>query len=75
MLKEAAVLDGEDGVDEVRPRELVIGDQAALGAIGVVAEAGDQQRLELIAGERLAVVVGDGVDLAAVTWMVAPSWA
>ena len=33
VLKEAAVLDGQDGLDQVL-RNLVVGDQAALGAVG-----------------------------------------
>ena len=33
--------------------------QAALGAVGVLAQAGDQQRLQLVARERLSVIVGD----------------
>ena len=59
VLKEAAVLNGQDGLDQVL-RNLVVGDQAALGAVGIVAEAGDEQRLQLIAGQRLAMIVGDG---------------
>ena len=61
VLEEAAVFDGEDGLDEVL-RDLVVGDEAALGAVGVFAEAGDEKGFEFVAGERLAVVVGDGVD-------------
>jgi hypothetical protein len=61
VLKEAAVFDGEHGLHQVG-RNLVVGDEAALGAVGVVAQAGDEQRLKLVAGERLAVVVGDGLD-------------
>ena len=60
VLEEAAVLDGQHGVDQIR-RNLVVGEQAALGAVGVVAEAGDEQRLQLIAGQRLAVIVGDRI--------------
>ena len=58
VLKEAAVLDGQHGLHQIW-RNLVVGDQAALGAVGVVAQAGDQQRLQFIAGQRLAVIVGD----------------
>ena len=58
VLKEAAVFDGDDGMNKVG-RNLVVGEQAALGAVGVLAQAGDQQRFEFIAGERLAVIVGD----------------
>ena len=64
VLEEAAVLDGHDGVDQI-VRNLVVGEQAALGAVGVVAQAGDEQRLELIAGQPLAMVVGDGLHHAA----------
>ena len=60
VLEEAAVFDGQNGLDQIG-RNLVVGEQAALGAVGVVAEAGDEQRLQLIAGQRLAVIVGDGL--------------
>ena len=64
VFKEAAIFDGEHGMDEVR-RDFVVGHQAALGAVGVFAEAGDEDGFELVAGEGLAVVVGDGIDNAA----------
>src|ERR1700758_5375559 len=48
-------------MDEVL-RNLIVGNEAALGAVGVFAEAGDEDRFELIAGEGLALVVADGVD-------------
>ncbi len=60
VLEEAAILDGQNGLDQVR-RNLVVGEQAALGAVGIVAEAGDEQRLQLIAGKRLAMIVGDRI--------------
>ena len=52
VLEEAPVLDGQHRLHQVL-RNLVVGEQAALGAVGVFAEAGDQQRLQLIAGQRL----------------------
>ena len=61
VFEESPVFNGQHSLHQVR-RNLVVGEQAALGAIGVFAEAGDQQRLQLIAGERLPMVVGDGVD-------------
>jgi len=64
VLEEAAVLDGDHGVHQIRGHLLVC-DEAALGAVGVLAEAGDEQRLEFVAGERLALVVGDGLHNAA----------
>ena len=59
MLEEAAVFDGEHGLDQIG-RNLVVADEAALGAVGVLSEAGDEQRLEFITGQGLAAVVGDG---------------
>ena len=56
VLEEAAVFDGDHRMHQVL-RNLVVGDQAALGAVGVFAQAGDQQRLQFIAGQRLAVIV------------------
>ena len=58
VLKEAPIFNGDDGLHEVR-RNLVVSEQAALGAVGVFAEAGDEQRLELVAGKRLAFRVDD----------------
>ena len=63
VLKETPVLNGDDGVNQVR-RNFLVGEQAALGAVGVLAEAGDEQRLELIAGKRLAMLVGDRIHYA-----------
>ena len=58
VLKKAAVLDGQHRLHQVG-RNLVVGHQPAFGAVGVVAQAGNQQRLQLIARQRLAMVVGD----------------
>jgi hypothetical protein len=58
VLEVAAILDGQHCVDQIL-RNLVVGEQAAFGAVGVVAEAGDEQRLQLITGKRLATIVGD----------------
>ena len=48
VLKEAAILDGDNRVDQVG-RNLVVGEQAALDAVGACTQAGDQQRLKLVA--------------------------
>ena len=55
VLEEAAVLDGEHRLHQMRG-DFVVGDQAALGARLVFRQAGDQQRLELIGLEGGAVV-------------------
>jgi hypothetical protein len=74
VLEEAAVLDGQHRLHQIL-RNLVVGEQAALGAVGVVAQAGDEQRLQFIAGKRLAVIVGDRLHHPPLMWMVAPSCA
>ena len=58
VLKEAPVLNGHHRLHQIL-RNLVVGDQAPLGAVGVLAQAGDQQRLQLIARQRLPVIVAD----------------
>ena len=63
MLEEAAVFNGQHRMHQVL-RDLVVGDEAALGAVGVFAEAGDQFGLELVAGQRLTAIVGNGIHLA-----------
>jgi len=45
-------------------RQLVIGHQAPLDAIRI-AESGDQQRFQFVAGQRLSMIVGDRLNLAA----------
>ena len=47
VLEEAAVFDGDDGLHHVR-RDVVVGDEAALGAVLVFGERGDELRLELV---------------------------
>ena len=64
VLEEAAVFDGDDGLDHAR-RDLVVGDEAALGAVLVFGEGGDELRLELVGAEGGAVFGGDALDLAA----------
>ena len=61
MLEEAAVLDGEDGVEHVGGN-LIVGDDAALDAVFIFGERGDELRLELVGGEGCAVVGDDGLD-------------
>ncbi len=53
VVEEVAVFDGGDGLDEVR-WDLVVGDEAALGAVLVFGERGDELGLELVgaAGRR-----------------------
>ena len=73
VLEEAAVFDGQHRLDQIL-RDLVVGEQPALGAVGVFAQAGDQQRLQLIARQRLAVIVGDRLShTPPLTWIVARS--
>ena len=60
VLEEAAVFDGDDGLHHVR-RDLVVGDEAALGAVLVFGEGGDELRLELVACQGGAVFGGDGL--------------
>ena len=55
VLKEPPVFDGDDGLNQVG-WNLVVIEQPALGAICVFAQAGDEQRLELVAGERLSMI-------------------
>ena len=64
VLEEAAVFDGGDGLDEAR-RDLGVGDEAALGAGLVFGERGDELGLELVGGERCAVLGGNGLDATA----------
>jgi hypothetical protein len=42
--------------------DLLVGDEAALGAVLVFGERGDELGLELVGGERRAVLGGDGLD-------------
>ena len=63
--EEAAVLDGGDGLDQ-RGRQLVVGDDAAFGAVGAFGEAGDELGLELVGGELLLRIAGDAGDHAIV---------
>ncbi len=64
VLEEAAVFDGGDGLDHARG-DLVVGDEAALGAVLVFGEGGDELGLELVGAERGAVFGGDALDGAA----------
>ena len=62
VLEEAAVFDGEDGLDHARG-DAVVGDHAALGAVFVFREGGDELGFELVGGKRGAAVFGgDGLD-------------
>ncbi len=63
VLEEAAVFDGGDGLHEL-VGDLVEGDEAALGAVLVFGEGGDELGLELVGGELGAVFGGDGLDFA-----------
>jgi hypothetical protein len=64
VLEEAAVFDGEDSLHHLW-RNLFVGDDEALAAVLVFGECGDELRLELIGGERGAVLGGDGLHGAA----------
>ena len=62
VAEEATVFNGGDGGNEVG-REILVGDEAALGVV-LVGEAGDEEGLQLVGGERAAVFadnLGDGV--------------
>ena len=74
VLKEAAVFDGQHCLHNVL-RNFIVSEQAALGAVDVFAEAGDEQRFKFIAGERLAVIVVIDCTTPEPMWMVAPSCA
>ncbi len=59
VLEEAAIFDGGDGLDEVR-RDFGEVNDAALCAVLVFGEGGDELGLELISAELSAIVGGDG---------------
>ena len=61
VLKESPVLDGDDGMRQTG-RNFVVGEHTALGALRALAQAGNEQRLKLVARKRLSVLVADGVD-------------
>ena len=63
MVEEVAVFNGEDGLDEAG-WDLLVGDEAALGAVLVFREGGDELGLELVGLECGAVFRGDALDLA-----------
>src|SRR5580698_4862534 len=61
VLKKTAVFNCQNALNEIVGK-LVVGDKAPLGAVGVVAQAGDEQRLKFVAGKGLAMVVGNRSD-------------
>ena len=61
MLEKAPVLDGHDRIHQIG-RDLVIGEKAALDAVSAGAQPGNEQRLELVAGQLLAVRIGNRID-------------
>ena len=63
MLEEAAVFNSEDSLNQVR-WDFIVSDQAALGAVLVVAESGDELWFEFVGAQSLALVVADGGDYA-----------
>ena len=65
VLEEAAVLNCGDGLDQPG-RDLGVGDEAALGAGLVFRERADELGLELVSGERGAILGDDGLDFCAV---------
>ena len=61
VLEEVAVFDGDDGLHHAR-RDLLVGDEAALGAVLVFGERGDELRLEFVGAEGGSVFGGDALD-------------
>ncbi len=64
VLKEAAIFDGGDGLHHAR-RDVGVGDEAALGAVLVFGESGDELGLKLVGTQGGTVVRGDALDFAA----------
>ncbi len=64
VLEEAAVFDGGDGLDHARG-DFAVGDEAALGAVFIFGEGGDELGFEGVAAEGDAIFGGDGLDDAA----------
>ena len=56
VLEETAVFNGQHRLDMML-RNFVIGELPALGAVHVLTQAGDEQRLQLITGQCLAMIV------------------
>ena len=63
VLEEVAVFDRGDGLDHAR-RDLFVGDEAALDAVLVFGESGDELGFELVRGERCTVFGGDALYFA-----------
>lgn len=63
VLEEVTVFDGGDGLNQARG-DLLVGDQAALGAVLVFGEGGDELGFELVGAEGCAVFRGDALDYA-----------
>lgn len=64
VIEEVAIFDGDDGLHHVR-RNLVVGDEAALGAVLVFGEGGDELRFEIVGAELGSVLGGDALNDAA----------
>src|SRR5580658_21699 len=64
VLEEPTVFNRQHGLHHVG-RDFTVGEQAPFGAVRVIAEPGDELRLELVARKRLALCVDNGGDLAA----------
>ncbi len=61
MLEKPPIFNGQHRLNKAG-RNLVVRNQAALGAVRVFAQASDEQRLELVTPESLAAVVHDRID-------------
>ena len=61
MLEETAIFDGGDSLDEMRGY-LVVSNDAALGAVSVFGQSGDELRFEFVGAEGGSVFGGDGLD-------------
>jgi len=64
VLEELAVFNGQNSLYDMW-RNFVVFEQPSLGAIDVITKTGNQLRLQLIAGERLPVIVTDRRNLPA----------
>ena len=65
MLEESSILNRHHRLHKIG-RNLFVGNEPAFRAIFIFAQAGNQQRLELIAGQALPVVVADGLNDSAI---------
>ena len=64
MLEKVSVFDGDDGLYHLG-RDVIVGDQAPLGAVLVFGEGGDQLWFELVGAEGCSIFSGDALHCAA----------